>query len=79
VRKQLLDLSLALARGAGKKLLVVHIRQLGSQKADRGEVERALDQHAEDDRESPSRSRRLDAVVGFTLGESQHLPAIIEE
>ena len=56
---------------------MVVLREVRRQQLDAGEVDRALFEHVEEDREPPCNPRDLDPVPGLPLGEVKDLEAVV--
>jgi hypothetical protein len=75
----LLDLGFPLPTRRRENGPVVVGRQVRAEQPHGGEVDRAVGEEVEDDREAAGRARGLDAVVGLVLGERENVPAVDEE
>ena len=77
-RHQFFDLAPAPALGGRKDLAVVVTGQVAADEADGREVQRAIAEHFEDDRELPRGAGGFDPAVGGVFGKAKHFPAIFE-
>jgi hypothetical protein len=78
-RDEEFDLPLAPTSRLCEKAAVILGGQARSQESHRAQVQRASRQEVQDDRESPARAGRLDAVERGVLGEAQGVRAVAEQ
>ncbi len=76
--QQLLDLPFGLVHRAGEQSFGVVLAKVRRQLGDGAQMQTAIREHVEKQREAARGPRAGDAQVGLVLGQVQHLPAVAE-